>query len=302
VLTVSYVGSHGARLLELKSLNVQPFNSNFGNIHFYQNGLTSDYNALQVQYQRRLSRGLQSLVSYSWSHAIDYGSYDAFLPYERGNSDFDVRHNFTSAFMYDLPNPLGGKFAHALLNHWGSDARFTARTGFPITLNGSQAFDPTTGQTYNSGLNIVPGQPLYIYGSQCAAVYNNGLGCPGGRAVNPSAFSLQTGCTSTSCLPGTAPGNAPRNFVRGFGAWQMDLAARREFPIYDRLKLQFRAEAFNVFNHPNFGTVNSTYCPASAGCTFGQATATLAGSLGGLSPLYQTGGPRSMQFALKLLF
>jgi hypothetical protein len=82
----------------------------------------------------------------------------------------------------------------------------------------------------------------------------------------------------------------------------MDLAARREFPIYDKVKLQFRAEAFNLFNHPNFGTVNSTYCPAGAGCTFGQATATLAGSLGGLSPLYQTGGPRSMQFALKLLF
>jgi len=302
VLTVSYVGSHGARLLELKSLNVQPFNSNFGNIHFYQNGLTSDYNALQVQYQRRLNRGLQALVSYTWSHAIDYGSYNAFLPYERGNSDFDVRHNFTAALMYDLPNPLKSKFAHALLSHWGGDARFTARTGFPVALNGSQAFDSTTGQTYNSGLNIVPGQPLYIYGSQCAAVYNNGLGCPGGRAINPGAFSLPTGCTSSSCLPGTAPGNAPRNFMRGFGAWQMDLAARREFPIYDKVKLQFRAEAFNLFNHPNFGTVNSTYCPASAGCTFGQATATLAGSLGGLSPLYQTGGPRSMQFALKLLF
>ena len=78
----------------------------------------------------------------------------------------------------------------------------------------------------------------------------------------------------------------------------MDVAIRREFPIYERLKLQFRAEAFNVFNHPNFGNIN----PYTYQSTFGQATATLASSLGILSPLYQMGGPRSMQFALKLIF
>lgn len=82
----------------------------------------------------------------------------------------------------------------------------------------------------------------------------------------------------------------------------MDLAVRREFPIYERLRLQFRAEAFNVFNHPNFGTINSTYCAPGPFCTFGQAISTLANSLNGLSPLYQMGGPRSMQFALKLAF
>jgi len=78
----------------------------------------------------------------------------------------------------------------------------------------------------------------------------------------------------------------------------MDLAVRRDFPIYERLKLQFRAEAFNVFNHPSFGTID----PFLFDSTFGQATSTLASSLGVLSPLYQMGGPRSMQFALKLAF
>jgi hypothetical protein len=89
----------------------------------------------------------------------------------------------------------------------------------------------------------------------------------------------------------------------------MDFAVRREFPIHERLKVQFRAEAFNIFNHPNFGTISAAYCsldPASPafapGCIFGQATATLANSLVGLSPLYQTGGARSMQLALKLMF
>jgi hypothetical protein len=82
----------------------------------------------------------------------------------------------------------------------------------------------------------------------------------------------------------------------------MNFAVRRDFPIHERLRLQFRAEAFNVFNHPNFGSINSTYC-SGVGCTFGQFTATLASSLGGtLNPLYQMGGPRSMQFALKLIF
>ena len=89
----------------------------------------------------------------------------------------------------------------------------------------------------------------------------------------------------------------------------MDFAVRRDFPIYDRLKLQFRAEAFNVFNHPNFGTVNATYCspvPTSTnfapGCTFGQTQGTLANGLGGLNALYQSGGPRSLQMSLRLSF
>jgi len=78
----------------------------------------------------------------------------------------------------------------------------------------------------------------------------------------------------------------------------MDLAVRREFSLYENLKLQFRAEAFNIFNHPNFGIID----PNIGDNTFGQATATLARSLGVLSPLYQQGGARSMQFALKVQF
>ena len=87
----------------------------------------------------------------------------------------------------------------------------------------------------------------------------------------------------------------------------MNLAVRREFPIHDRLTLQFRAEAFNMFNHPNLGTIspdcsNFNGTPGCLNPQFGQATATLASSLGTLNPLFQMGGPRSMQFALKLIF
>ncbi len=288
-LSVSYVGSHASRLLQENELAVGPFNPNFTYMAFFKNGLTADYDALQAHFQRRLNQNLTVLAAYTWSHSIDYGSQNLSLPYIRGNSDFDIRHNFSSAFSYDLPRLSHNWLGQGLLGNWGIDNHFTARTGFPITLNGIGAINPGNGQVYYAGLNLVQRQPVYVEGAACAAVYSNGLPCPGGRAVNPNAFSF---------APESQVGDAPRNFVRGFGAWQVDLAVRREFPIHERLKIQFRAEAFNIFNHPNFGSVNAYFGQP----TFGQATATLNSSLGTLNPLYQMGGPRSMQFALKLNF
>jgi hypothetical protein len=290
--TISYVGSHAARLLQDNQVST-PTNPSASNFLFIENGLTSDYDALQVQFRRRLSRGLTALMSYTISHCIDYGSQNYNYGYQRGNCDFDVRHNVSAAFSYNLPNVGHDGFVKASLRDWGLDDRFTARTAFPVTLNGNFLVQPN-GQNYYGGLNVVQDQPVYLYGANCVTILQSlgdllpGQGCPGGRAINPLAFTVAS----------SGLGDAPRNFVRGFGAWQMDLALRRDFPIHERLKLQFRAEAFNIFNHPNFGTINSI----SGSPTFGQATATLASSLGILSPLYQQGGSRSMQFALKVVF
>jgi hypothetical protein len=291
-LTVSYVGSHAARLLRENSF--QPSNNPISSfVEFIENGLTSDFDALQAQFRRRLALGLTALASYTWSHCLDYGSENFNFGYQRGNCDFDVRNNLSAAFSYDLPSVGHNNFVNAVLHHWGFDDRFTARTAFPVTLLGNQLLQPN-GQFYDAGVSFVPSQPVYLYGANCAAVLKglgdlqSGQGCPGGRAINPNAFvSVDSGL-----------GNTPRNFARGFGAWQMNLAIRRDFPIHERLKLQFRAEAFNVFNHPNFGAIDAYIGDA----TFGQATGTLASSLGVLNPLYQQGGPRSMQFALKLVF
>lgn len=291
-LTVSYVGSHASRLLQWNIFS-SANNPNSSFINFVENGLTSDYDALQVQFRRRLSRGLTTLASYTWSHCLDYSSENFNFGYQRGDCDFDVRHNFSAASSYDLPNVGQYGFVKGVLHHWGLDDRFTIRTSFPVTLIGNQLLQPNA-QFYDAGLNLVAGQPVYLYGTNCASVLQGlgdlapGQGCPGGRAINPQAFTVAA----------SGLGDAPRNFARGFGAWQVDAAVRRDFPIGERLKLQFRAEAFNLFNHPNFGSINGSFGQS----TFGQATGTLASSLGVLNSLYQMGGPRSMQFALKLVF
>jgi hypothetical protein len=187
-----------------------------------------------------------------------------------------------------------------MVDHWGIDDRLSARTAFPITLYSFIPIILPDGTSVDQGLSLT-GKPIYIYGAQCNSTYatdfGNVLPCPGGRAINPDAFAYPS-CPSSNpnCY-----GNAPRNFARGFGAWQMNLAIRREFPIHERLKLQFRAEAFNIFNHTNLGGID----PNFGSSTFGQATSTLAHSWDSgsvLSSLYQMGGARSSQFALKLVF
>jgi hypothetical protein len=95
-------------------------------------------------------------------------------------------------------------------------------------------------------------------------------------------------------------GNIGRNFARGLNAVQVDLALRRDFPIRERFHLQFRGEAFNLFNHPNFGSIyNQLYYGPQY---FGQAYNMLNTSLGGLNALYQMGGSRSLQLMLRLQF
>lgn len=278
-LTLSYVGAAGRRLMQDQTTNTGP-NPNFPNVEFYPSGVTSDYQALQIEFQRHMSHGLQALAAYTWSHSIDYGSNDAANPLVRGNSDFDVRHNFSGGVSWDLPSTARNRLIEDLLGHWGVDSRLQARTAFPITLQGNFLVNPVDGSSYYGNPNLVPGQAIYLYGSQY----------PGGRSVNPAAFIIPTDPND--------PGNAPRNFVRGFGAWQINLAVRREFPLHDKVRLQFRAEAFNILNHPNFGYVD----PYLTDAQFGQATQMLNQSLATLSSLYQQGGPRSMQFALKLTF
>jgi hypothetical protein len=145
-------------------------------------------------------------------------------------------------------------------------------SGVTVLPNGSEQFLRP---------DLIPGVPIYV--SDPTA--------PGGRYVNPNAFQN---------APSGLEGNAPRNFLRGFDFWQMNLALQREFPLREHLKLQFRAEAFDLFNRPNFGDIQSNL--TAGPMFFGRAIDTANVQLGGLNSLYQEGGPRSLQIALKLTF
>lgn len=301
-LTVTYVGSAGRDLLKVtdyapENLGNPNFNANVcgGCLNLTGNNGSSDYDALQVELQGRMTAGLQALVSYTYAHSLDDNSGNFFNAQPlRASSNFDLRHNLQAAMTYDFPKSRENRFWSALIGGSGIDMRVFARTALPVDIH--DGFGTFFNQNYDFHPNVVPGQPLYL--SEPWA--------PGGRVINYNAFSLATDADGN-----LIDGDAGRNYARGFGAWQFNLAIRRDFPIRERLHLQFRAEAFNVLNHPNFGSVTSYWpigpcSPPPPGQTpfcFGAASTMLSSPVGnGPSGLYGMGGPRSLQLALKLLF
>jgi len=174
-----------------------------------------------------------------------------------------------------------------ILGGWSTDSIIYARSA--PTVNVVTGQDP-----FNTGFlggafgiarpNVVTGQPFYLHESSA----------PGGKVINAAAFST----------PASGQGDLGRNALLGFGATQWDITLRRQFRFTERLSLQARGDCFNILNRPNFGSpINYLSSPQ-----FGQATMMLNNSLGsggqsgGLNPLYQIFGPRSIQLALKLQF
>ncbi|MGH9712834.1 MAG: TonB-dependent receptor domain-containing protein [Candidatus Acidiferrales bacterium] len=283
--TASYVGSAGRRLLQ-QQLLIAP-DPKFQTISITKNTGTSDYDALQLQFLRNLSRGLQALASYTWSHSLDTQSHNSFDAGggERGASDFDVRQSFNTALTYDFPKPSLGTIGNAILGNWSTDAIFFARTATPVDLIGGFTLVGPINELQRP--DVKPGVPLYVRDSTK----------PGGRVFNVNAFAAP---------PPGAQGNFGRNVLRGFGAWQLDFAVHRQFNLTERTNLQFRAEFFNILNHPNFANPQEFTGTFIFSPLFGQSTTTLNQALGlggqGLNPTFQIGGPRSIQVALKFNF
>src|SRR5262249_7452996 len=128
-ISATYVGASGRKLLRVEQL-VNP-NPNFVNVYISKNSATSDYNALQIQFTRRMARGLQVLSSYSWSHSIDTASNDsstfspgAFLDpqNDRGSSDFDIRHSLNAAVTYSPGLTSLHGVSKAVLGGWSIDS------------------------------------------------------------------------------------------------------------------------------------------------------------------------------------
>ena len=306
-LTATYVGSDGSRLLRQDAITPPAVLSiGGGPIQVTRNAGYSHYDALQVQFQRRISHGLQALASYTLAKSSDVGSADAagleatsvsdiVLP-PLSPSDFDIRNSFAGAVSYEVPTPSWGRTARAILRGWAADGIVRASSAPPINVTVG-GLSPQS--EYNVVQpNIVPGQPYWIADPTQ----------PDGKALNPAAFAAP---------PVGQNGDFPRNGVRSpYSIDQTDLALRRQFSISERVKLDVRAEYFNVFNHPMFGLPGSGCNPegfwgyqgGAALSNFGKvcpgSTTNVDGSgtITGQNPLYAVGGPRSAQFTLKLHF
>jgi hypothetical protein len=315
-LTATYIGSAGRRLLQAASV-LSP-NPDLGSAVLIGNRATSDYDALQLQFRRRLSRQIQVLASYTWAHSIDTASASSYglgsntissltnPNASRGPSDFDIRNAFSAGLSYELPAPRGSALGKAVLGGWSLRSIIQARSAPPVDVYDSSLFETAGGFLTNVRPDVVPGIPLYLYGNQY----------PGGKAFNGTTDQGGPGCHGPFCPPPTdtngtplRQGNLGRNALRGFGAAQWDLAIHREFSIHESLKLQFRAEMFNFLNHPNFAPPVADLSQSQFGYStqlLGQYLngGTLGGNVGGgaFNPLYQIGGPRSVQLALKLEF
>jgi Carboxypeptidase regulatory-like domain len=285
VVSATYVGQAGRDLLRNEALD-QP-NADFSSaFQVEENDARSNYNALQLQYRRPLSSEIQALFNYTYSHSLDNESDDVVTAvpnvilsaaHDYASSTFDVRQSFSGALVWNIPGSSRSSLASALTQHWSLDSVIVARTGFPFN---AVLFGYSPGGYAWSRPDLVPGQPLWVANPTA----------PGGQSLNPNAFAIPSAVRQ---------GTEGRNDIPGFGLTQIDLSAARKFPITERLNLQFRVDAFNLFNHPNF---LNPYGYVQYGPLFLSSTSMLNEGLGGLNPLFQEGGPRSLQLSLKLLF
>ncbi len=307
ILTVNYVANNTHHMqagIDFAALNANPQNafsgvralSGFANENVDSDGLGSNYNALQVKL-RRSAGNLTFETNYTWSHEFDDmmnflspGFESPLNPkIDHASGDWDVRNNLTGSVVYSLPEMKGSNpWLQGLLGGWQTSGILQARSGLPVNV------------TLLSGLfgnperpDYVPGQPLWVSGHSWP-----------GSSYNINAFTPNPAYDGT---PGENLGNVGRNSLTGPAFFQFDLSGMKNFPIGQRMKLQFRADIFNIFNHPNFENPDGGICMALTGpppvCTanpfFGVSSATVAGADG---TQIGSGTNRQTQFSLKLIF
>jgi hypothetical protein len=296
VVDAAFVGNLGRHLLQSVNLNQLSYGKRFlpssvdptngkpladsfltpyiglGSITYAEPVGTSSYYALQTQANRRFSHGLEFKANWTWSKSMDYGSGDNNgLPlyadrrlFSYGLSSFDRTFIANIAGLYEIPGArhLANPFLKAALGNWNLSTTITFASGAPLgvgfsTVQGTDLIGGGDGQRIN-----VNGNPQLGYGDR-----------NGARFFNTSVFS--------------APalgyiGNAPRDVFRGPGQNQFDLAAFKDFTLYESFKIQFRGEFYNAFNHTQFSGVDTAAkfdltTGAQTNSTFGQANADRGG-------------------------
>jgi hypothetical protein len=314
VISLAYVGVRGVHLARRNNVNLRidstivngqkffpqiPSNQVQGRrlnpLHAQNRRVMTDanslYHGLQVGLNKRLSRNLEFTLSYTWAKAIDdVPDYSGSLannapggsaqdPYntraDRGRSGFDIRHNFTASWVYNLPFGAGLQGAAGkLAQGWQLNGIITARSGFPFTpfVGFDRAQDGSENNAVGQRPNLVPGRKF----SEIVTGNPN-------RWYDTSAFTLQ---------PAGFYGNLGRNVLTGPGLFTFDLGIAKNTNLTEEVRLQFRAEAFNLFNRANFALPDNLVVFAQGGVvpeSAGVITRTVTTS-------------RQLQFGLKFIF
>ncbi|HTQ52867.1 MAG TPA: TonB-dependent receptor [Bryobacteraceae bacterium] len=291
---IAYVGGLGRHLFDKYQVNlIDPTTGQRPLAQFSQFGLKANdandsFNAMQVSVQRRFVNGFLWQTQYMWSHGIADGSIGsgtsvgfedmACRVCDRSDSPIDVRHTMTSNAVYQLPFGRGRRYlnSNSLLSNvvggWQLSGLATASTGRPVNITiKRKAGAMLDGNTSSQRPDLVPGVSIYAANQTIDNWFN------------PAAFAVPAADTW---------GDLGRYTARGPGYYEIDTALQKAFPISERFALNFRAEAFNLFNHPIYDSPSGNL--SSGG--FGQITSILnTGAVG-------TGTPRRIEFALRLDF
>jgi hypothetical protein len=293
-------------------------------IYWQESAARSNYNALQATYRIDNWHGFTSAVNFTWSHSIDTASdgedyvpnaaqpSDSTQPQlNRGNSNFDVRKRLTWNFIYQLPDAKDSRWK-LLRNGWGLNGILTVQSGQPFHM--ILEVDDFDGSGTDFPTPDVVGPVKYNYGDPT-------------RFLDLTSFAVPCTYSGTdgfadSCVPGTRHfGNMRRNSLVGPAFRQLDFSIFKNTNITERLKMELRFEAYNLFNHPNFAnpiwpnflsdpTVSNT-CGNTAGCAnsigsngrlVGFLPLTTTADVGPGYPFLGGGGPRSLQIAAKFTF
>jgi hypothetical protein len=303
----------------------QPTDPRFGAVTQFSTGANSHYHGLQLTAMKRVSHGLQGQVNYTWSHCLDTVSNGGFLQFsaggilsplpgelsrDYGSCDYDIRHNVTAQYVYDLPWKLHNHSLGHVANGWQISGTMFWHSGVPFSVLSTPYSAGGNGIVQGSGpqfASLVPGANPYC--RHC----NLGVTQPGTiQWLNPDAFVSAVDPSTGACNGGDTPaacqfGDSRRNQFRGPSFFWNDFYLTKRFPLREHVTLRFDAQFFNLFNHPNFGlpTVVQAGIPGktSTQTGFGALTYTTSPPTGLLGVgLGGDSSPRMIAFQARLEF
>jgi hypothetical protein len=285
-LDVQYVGTRAVNQVYMTQVNgyqtvcpgcfapfpyLQPTDPRFGAVTQFSTGANSHYHGLQVSAMKRVGHGLEGQLNYTWSHCMDTVSNGGFLQFAAGAvlsplpgdlkrnygpCDYDIRHNLTGQYVYQLPFKVHNEWLGSALNGWQISGTAFWHSGIPFSVLSTPYSANGNGIVQGAGpqfASLVPGVPLY------ERQPIPGVSQPGTlQWLNPDAFASSVDPSTGQCYGGDGAancqfGNLGRNSLRGPDFVWNDFYLTKSFNLREHAKLRLEAQFFNLFNHPNFG-------------------------------------------------